>query len=84
MIKENAKNRLTYSRLTSKSIPSWLILVLYLVIVLTVFGKKRGVSHGLALTNTVSTVTSPLTLSSKEGRCEGPSPHYLAQRRLRQ
>ena len=72
------------NKLTSKSVPSWLILILYLVIVLTVFGKKRGVSQGLALTNTVSTVTSPLTLSAKERRCEGPSNHYLAQRRLRQ
>ena len=38
--------------------------MLYLVIVFTVFGKRKGIREGLAITNAVNTVTSPLSITS--------------------
>ena len=42
--------------------------MLYLVIVFTVFGKRKGIREGLAITNAVNTVTSPLSITSTKGR----------------
>ena len=50
---------------STKSVPSVLIKLLYLVIVVRVSSKRR-VRPGLAISNALNTITSPITISYRK------------------